>query len=237
MTVRITGKLEWSRGLILAFIFAAPMLLAGCTSSPRTQFEWGVNDNIHHRTARVVVPTRRPAYRVASTQASTDYDTPVPTARPQPGWYQASATPAPHETVIDTPVAGDVSFAWPMRGRVISEFGSTLSGERNDGVNIAANYDEPIHAAADGTVSYSGNDLKSYGNLVLIRHGGRYVTAYAHADRVIVNRGDHVVKGQVIAYAGQTGDVNSPQLHFEIRNGTTPVNPRGMLGPLQVASR
>jgi len=146
-------------------------------------------------------------------------------------------TPAPRQTVIDTPETGDTNFVWPMRGRVISEFGSSLSGERNDGVNIAASPDEPIHAAADGTVSYSGNDLKSYGNLVLIRHGGNYVTAYAHADRVIVNRGEHVVKGQIIGYAGQTGDVNSPQLHFEIRNGTTPVNPRGMLGPLQVASR
>jgi murein DD-endopeptidase MepM/ murein hydrolase activator NlpD len=124
-----------------------------------------------------------------------------------------------------------------MRGRVLSDYGSTVGGERNDGINIAASYGEPIHAAADGTVSYSGNDLKSYGNLVLIRHGDNYVTAYAHSERILVSRGEHVAKGQVIGYAGSTGDVSQPQLHFEIRRGVTPVNPRPLLGPLQIASR
>ena len=77
--------------------------------------------------------------------------------------------------------------------------------------------DAPIHAAACGTVTYAGNELKDYGNLVLIKHAGGYVTAYAHADRLLVSRGDFVAKGQVIGYAGQTGDVSTPQLHFEIR--------------------
>ena len=87
----------------------------------------------------------------------------------------------------------------------------------------------PIRAAASGTVTYAGNELKDYGNLVLIKHAGGYVTAYAHADRLLVRRGDFVAKGQVIGYAGQTGDVSTPQLHFEIRHGTTPVNPRSCL--------
>mgnify|MGYP001546648504 FL=1 len=82
-------------------------------------------------------------------------------------------------------------------------------------------------------VTYSGNELKGYGNLVLIKHDDDYVTAYAHAERTLVNRGDKVKKGDVIAYTGETGDVTEPQLHFEIRRDTKPVDPR----PLLVASR
>jgi murein DD-endopeptidase MepM/ murein hydrolase activator NlpD len=87
----------------------------------------------------------------------------------------------------------------------------------------------PIHASASGTVTYAGDELKNYGNLVLVKHSGGYTTAYAHADRLVVSRGDFVAKGQVIGYSGQTGDVTSPQLHFEIRSSTTPVNPRSYL--------
>ena len=84
----------------------------------------------------------------------------------------------------------------------------------------------PIKAAEDGTVTYAGNELKGYGNLVLIRHADGYVSAYANASRLLVKRGDPVKRGQVIAHAGQTGNVTSPQLHFEIRKGSTPVDPR-----------
>jgi murein DD-endopeptidase MepM/ murein hydrolase activator NlpD len=112
---------------------------------------------------------------------------------------------------------------------VISEFGATSTGGKNDGINIATNSGTAIHAAASGTITYAGNELKNYGNLVLIKHEGGYTTAYAHADNLVVARGDFVARGQVIGYAGQTGDVATPQLHFEIRNGTTPVNPRSYL--------
>jgi murein DD-endopeptidase MepM/ murein hydrolase activator NlpD len=124
-------------------------------------------------------------------------------------------------------------FGWPVSGRIISSFGPSSSGERNDGINIAAQLGTPIHAAASGVVTYSGNELKGYGNLVLIKHDDGYVTAYAHAERTLVNRGDRVTKGQVIAYTGETGDVTEPQLHFEIRHDTKPVDPR----PLLMASR
>jgi murein DD-endopeptidase MepM/ murein hydrolase activator NlpD len=87
----------------------------------------------------------------------------------------------------------------------------------------------PIKAAANGTVSYSGDELKNYGNLLLIKHEDGYVTAYAHAEKLLVQRGQTVSKGQVIAYAGHTGDVSTPQLHFEIRHGTQPVNPDSLL--------
>ncbi len=128
---------------------------------------------------------------------------------------------------------GTARFAWPVAGRVISPFGQSVTGERNDGINIAASLGTPIRAAADGVVTYSGNELKGYGNLVLIKHDDGYVTAYAHAERTMVNRGEKVSKGQVIAYTGETGDVTEPQLHFEIRHDTKPVDPR----PLMVASR
>lgn len=122
-----------------------------------------------------------------------------------------------------------VAFAWPVEGRIISAFGTSASGQRNDGINIAADLGAPIHAAAAGIVTYSGNELKGYGNLVLIRHDDGYVTAYAHAESITVTRGQRVVKGQVIGYAGDTGDVKTPQLHFEIRKGVQPVDPKPLL--------
>ena len=123
-------------------------------------------------------------------------------------------------------------FGWPVDGSIISGFGRHGAGERNDGINIAAELGEPIHAAASGTVTYAGN-LKDYGNLILIAHADGYTTAYAHADSISVERGDHVEKGQVIGTAGETGGVDRPQLHFEIRHFVKPVDP----GLLLVASR
>jgi murein DD-endopeptidase MepM/ murein hydrolase activator NlpD len=124
-------------------------------------------------------------------------------------------------------------FEWPVEGKIIAAFGKTGDGERNDGINIAADLGTPIHAAAAGTVTYAGNELKGYGNLILIKHDDGYVTAYAHAERITVARGDRVDRGDVIGFAGATGDVTSPQLHFEIRQGVKPVDPR----PLLLASR
>ncbi len=218
------------RALILALILAVPAFLGGCTTSPRTEFAWGVRDTFHHRT------------RVAAKQDSQERSATAPKPRPAPAWYQNNTHPAPRVADNDddndrnTP-RPDAQFTWPVNGRVLSNFGSAAGGQRNDGINIAASYGEPIHASADGTVSYAGNDLKSYGNLVLIKHDGNYVTAYAHCERMLVGRGDRVAKGQVIAYAGSTGDVSEPQLHFEIRRGVTPVDPRPLLRPLQVAAR
>jgi murein DD-endopeptidase MepM/ murein hydrolase activator NlpD len=108
---------------------------------------------------------------------------------------------------------------------LISSFGQAAGGERNDGINIAAPRGTPVRAAGAGTVTYVGNELKGYGNLVLIRHDNGYVTAYAHSDTVTVSRGDRVARGQIIAYSGATGDVNQPQVHFELRVNTKPVDP------------
>ncbi|HEY7246727.1 MAG TPA: LysM peptidoglycan-binding domain-containing M23 family metallopeptidase [Xanthobacteraceae bacterium] len=120
-------------------------------------------------------------------------------------------------------------FRWPANGRVISAFGPMTNGQQNDGINIAVPENTPVKAAEDGTVAYAGNELKGYGNLILVRHPNGYVTAYAHAKELLVKRGDQVKRGQVIAHSGQSGNVNAPQLHFEIRKGSAPVDPTKFL--------
>jgi len=112
-----------------------------------------------------------------------------------------------------------------VRGRVIAGFGPKPNGQQNDGINVSVPEGTPIKAAEDGTVAYAGSELKGYGNLVLVRHPNGFVTAYAHASELSVKKGDAVKRGQVIGKAGATGNVTSPQLHFEVRRGATPVDP------------
>ena len=144
----------------------------------------------------------------------------------------AKEEPRTTETAVKAaePSGAMPSFGWPVRGRLIAGFGSKPDGTQNDGINLAVPEGTPIKAADDGVVVYAGNELKGYGNLVLIQHTNGFVTAYAHASELMVKRGDTVKRGQVIAHAGQTGNVTSPQLHFEIRKGSTPVDPTQYLG-------
>ena len=117
------------------------------------------------------------------------------------------------------------TFRWPVRGKVIVSYGAKTNGKANDGINLAVPEGTPVKAAEDGVVAYSGNELKGYGNLILVRHANGYVTAYAHASELLVKRGDTIKRGQVIAKSGQSWEGGSPQLHFEIRRGSTPVDP------------
>jgi len=126
--------------------------------------------------------------------------------------------------------AGKGPFVWPVQGKVIGAFGSSTEGLKNDGINIAAPAGAPVLASADGTVAYAGNELRGFGNMILIRHDGGYVTAYAHNASLLVKKGDKVKRGETIARVGQTGAVFGPQLHFEIRKGTQPVDPMTFLG-------
>jgi murein DD-endopeptidase MepM/ murein hydrolase activator NlpD len=121
--------------------------------------------------------------------------------------------------------AAGPAFRWPVRGRVITGFGPKANGQQSDGIDLAVPEGTAVHAAEDGVVAYAGNELKGYGNLILIRHANGFVTAYAHASEILVKRNDTVHRGQVIAKSGQTGSVTSPQLHFEIRKGSAPVDP------------
>jgi murein DD-endopeptidase MepM/ murein hydrolase activator NlpD len=131
----------------------------------------------------------------------------------------------PEQIAEAAPVPTMGGMRWPVKGKIISEYGAKPNGLKNEGINIAVPEGTGIRAAESGVVAYAGNELKGYGNLVLIRHEGGWVTAYAHAKELFVKRGDTVKRGDVIAKAGQTGSVSSPQLHFEVRKGATAMDP------------
>jgi murein DD-endopeptidase MepM/ murein hydrolase activator NlpD len=114
---------------------------------------------------------------------------------------------------------------WPVHGKILSGFGERNDGTHNDGINLSVPQGTAVHAAESGTVAYAGSELKGYGNLILVRHDNGWVTAYAHNEQLMVKRGDKVQRGQVIAKAGRTGAVDQPQLHFELRQGSKPVDP------------
>jgi murein DD-endopeptidase MepM/ murein hydrolase activator NlpD len=121
------------------------------------------------------------------------------------------------------------SFRWPVRGQVIAGYGPKADGQRNNGIDIAVPENTPIKAADDGVVIYSGNELKSFGNLLLVRHSSNYITAYAHAKELRVKRGDTIKSGEIIGLSGQSGNTATPEIHFEIRKGSTPVDPMQFL--------
>src|SRR6516164_5522547 len=142
----------------------------------------------------------------------------------------ASADPLDKEAAKLAEGNGAVpKFRWPANGRVIASYGPTTNGQQNDGIDVAVPENTPIKAAEDGVVAYAGSELKGYGNLVLVRHPNGYVTAYAHAKELLVKRGDPIKRGEVIAKSGQTGNVEVPELHFEVRKGTVPVDPMPFL--------
>lgn len=120
-------------------------------------------------------------------------------------------------------------FIWPVNGAVVSNFGTVGKGRRNDGINIKAALGTNVKAADKGVVAYAGNELKGFGNLVLIKHSDGYITAYAHNAKLYVKKGQTVLRGEKIATVGSTGSVNTPQLHFEVRAGKKAVNPRSYL--------
>ncbi len=122
------------------------------------------------------------------------------------------------------PRASD-KFVWPVSGPVVSSYGPRQGGLHNDGINIKAPKGAPVRAADNGVVAYAGSELKGFGNLVLIRHADRWMTAYAHMDRVLVKSGQKVRQGESIGAVGDSGSVDSPQLHFEVRRGSEALNP------------
>ncbi len=178
---------------------------------------------------KLTIPgTSRAAIQPASAQQRR-VDTPQAAPAPQ----EKVAAVKPVEQVEAQPaLTGTPQFRWPVKGRVISGFGSKPNGQQNDGINLSVPEGTPVKASEDGVVAYAGNELKGYGNLVLIRHSQGWVTAYAHTSELLVKRGEAVKRGQVIARAGQTGGVPAPQLHFEIRKGSTPVDPAQHLSAL-----
>jgi len=150
-----------------------------------------------------------------------------------PGVQTAAAVPdAP-----PPPLTGE-GFLWPVSGKVIGGFGVAGNGQRRNGINIAARKGTPVVSAEDGIVVYASDGIDGYGRMVLVRHAEGYITTYAHNTSLLVDVGDVVRRGQVIARVGDTGDVSQSQLHFELRRGTKPINPESVLvrDPTAVAS-
>ena len=120
-------------------------------------------------------------------------------------------------------------YMWPVKGKVISDFGIKKNGIHNDGINIQAKYGSPVKAAENGVVVHVGNKIRAFGNLILVKHQWGWITAYAHNSSILVKTGQKVNRGQVIAKVGNSGSVSSPQLHFEMRQGSKAINPRKYL--------
>lgn len=156
---------------------------------------------------------------------------PVTAAEPEPKIVPISyGTPKPAASAVgEPPPRSGRHFLWPVKGRLISGYGPQPGGLRNDGFNIAASRGTNVVAADNGVVAYAGDDLKGFGNLVLIKHAGGFVTTYAHNEKLLVKRGDKVKRGQPIATVGDSGSVTQPQVHFQVRQGTHAVDPRPLM--------
>ena len=171
------------------------------------------------RAAAAPAPVREQSVKVAKVE-----DAPVKKAAVDP--TPTASLPPPG---ADKPSAnGNPEFRWPAHGRIIQGFKSG----GNDGINIALPEGTAVKAAENGVVAYAGSEIKGLGNLVLIRHPNGYVTAYANNGDLQVKRGEQVKRGQTVAVSGQSGNVSSPQLHFELRKGSTPVDPTRYLAGL-----
>ena len=175
--------------------------------------------------AAAVTPEPVKPHTAGAKPATLPVDT-TPTSSLQPDTAKPAAAPA-SSPAADTADAAP-EFRWPVHGRVILAF----KAGTNDGINIAVPEGTSVKAAEAGVVAYAGSELKGYGNLVLIRHPNGFVSAYANNSELMVKRGDTITRGQLIAKSGQTGNVTSAQLHFELRKGSTPVDPTGYLAGL-----
>ncbi len=182
--------------------------------------------------AAAAVPLAHPASttHLTTAKAATAL-TPLATPAAAPAVQQASIAPAATQAPLKTPLtdpatSGADKFRWPVTGKVVMDFAAT----KGTGINIAAPEGTPVRAAENGTGIYVGSGVEGYGNLVLIRHANGYVTAYANLKDMSVVKNAQVSRGDIIGTTGSTGAVASPQLHFELRKGATPVDPVPMLG-------
>jgi murein DD-endopeptidase MepM/ murein hydrolase activator NlpD len=182
------------------------------------------------RQAAATPPTPQPAPAATLTP---------PAPSPSPAGSPAPAAVTPPPPAAAPPPAADTTggrFPWPVSGRVLANYGSGSGDTRNEGINIGAPRGTPVKAVDGGTVAYVGNEVKGYGNLVLVKHSNGWISAYAHLDEVTVRKGDTIAAGAVIGRVGSTGEVGEPQLHFELRRGKKPVDPREFLAPAPSAS-
>jgi len=166
---------------------------------------------------------KAPVAKVAAKTAPKKVEAPKTTASVKP--VQTAAVVEPTPVVVQTPKAATGNFRWPVKGRVITDFRAS----KNTGLNIEVPEGSSIRAAENGEVIYVGNAVQGFGNLILIKHSNGYVSAYAHLKDITVAKGTAVNRGDSIGTAGMTGAVSRPQLHFELRQGATPVDPMPLL--------
>ena len=176
---------------------------------------------------RLLLP-EQPDFSVLDIAGIEVENVPVTITQTAPKTAARRAASAPAKSFV-APALGNAGFTWPIKGEVIAEFGPMAKGVHNDGVNIQANEGTIVVTSAPGTVAFVGTGLKSFGNLVLVKHEGGYITAYAHLSDILVKEGDVLTVGTNIGQVGMTGRVDSPQLHFEVRQSRTPINPRDII--------
>ncbi len=189
---------------------------------------------------RIPERTNSPACRDGKTEiaaATKPQDKPLHlTAATRPSAKPPVTRAVPKTTTAPVPIASPPSrsaadFLWPVDGKIVSSYGPKQGARQNNGINIAATSGAPVRAAENGVVVYAGNELRGYGNLLLVRHADGWTSAYAHNEELLVDRGAVVKRGQVIAKVGTTGSVNTPQSHFELRKGAKAVDPMKYLSP------
>ena len=170
-------------------------------------------DKQNVKTSKKIEPTKN--------KKTVDTKTVVPTKQTQ----KTKTIVEPKKQVQKISARSASKFSWPIRGRILSQYGAKNGGLFNDGINISANMGATVKAAENGVVAYAGNEVKGMGNLIIIQHSDGWMTVYAHLDSMFVRRGSKVSVGQQIGKIGKTGKVDKPQLHFELRKGTKAYNP------------
>lgn len=167
--------------------------------------------------------------KVVSEKTETKKSQPVNKEQKKTSGTEKKISSDPSKKLPKITARSSSKFSWPVRGKVLSAYGAKSNGLFNDGINISATRGASVGAAENGVVAYAGNEVKGMGNLVIIQHDGGWMTVYAHMDSMVVRRGVRVKVGQKIGTVGETGKVDTPQLHFEIRKGTQAYNPTSYL--------
>ncbi|MBC7520192.1 MAG: M23 family metallopeptidase [Sandarakinorhabdus sp.] len=222
-------------GIAIARAYGAEWRKVAAANGLKPPFTLEVGDKLLLPSAKQVasmsVEERARAFTLQIDDIITGGEPAAPVTGPPPR-KTGMAKPAAPPPVAPLPMlSGDAPrFAWPVDGRIISGFGAKPGGRFNDGVNLKASAGSPVRAAGDGVVAYAGDAIPGFGNLLLIKHAGGWVSAYGHNEALLVARGKRISRGEVIARAGATGSVNEPQVHFELRKGRTPVDPAKVIG-------
>lgn len=225
--------------VVAALMILTTVILSACAQNEgRTMAVIEDKSGQYYGREPVMLAARNVTYQSAS--VDTILSTPITSAPVTPVAAMAPSfqNTAPVLTRSSAPAFTTTAsnWTWPVKGKVTVPFGKQAEGFANEGITIAAADGAPITAAQGGEVAYVGNNVRDYGNMVIVRHSGGQLTSYAHAKEILVNKGDQVIQGDVLGYVGQSGSAKTPQLHFAMREGQGAIDPLRKL-PSHVASR